>query len=433
MRDASVFSEDFSADPYWWTAAPRPQEDPPALPARIDVAIVGSGFTGLSAAIKLAKAGRSVAVLDQGDAGCGASSRNMGFLGRVMKHELSEVIAMFGLERAVALYQETRYAVESVAAMVEGEAIDCHHRVCGRIMTARTERQYDSLARELELRRKHLSIEFEMLRGPAFEAEFGSESFMGGALVPELGSLHPGLYHLGLLAAARRAGAAIHPRTTVLSVNSERSGEVSLRTDRGDLIARDALIATNGYSGAAHPYTQRRVIPFNAFIVATAELPKALIDKLLPKHRTYIDCNFNVDSWRRSPDQTRLIYCGRTGQASTDPAIFAPRLKSALVRNFPELAAYPLHRAWTGRCAGTFDLFPHVGKNDGVHFAMGYCFSGLPMGTYLGGKAAAKILGLKEGATAFDSLDFRTFPLYRGNPWFVPLAMKWYDLKDRAA
>jgi glycine/D-amino acid oxidase-like deaminating enzyme len=104
-----------------------------------------------------------------------------------------------------------------------------------------------------------------------------------------------------------------------------------------------------------------------------------------------------------------------------------------LVRNFPELAAYPLHRAWTGRCAGTFDLFPHVGKNDGVHFAMGYCFSGLPMGTYLGGKAAAKILGLKEGATAFDSLDFRTFPLYRGNPWFVPLAMKWYDLKDRAA
>jgi len=219
----------------------------------------------------------------------------------------------------------------------------------------------------------------------------------------------------------------------VLSVESKREGEVSLRTDRGDLIARDVLIATNGYSGPAHPYTQRRVIPFNAFITATAELPKALMDKLLPKHRTYIDCNFNVDSWRRSPDETRLIYCGRTGQLSTDPNVFAPRLKAALVRSFPELADYPLHRAWTGRCAGTFDLFPHVGAQDGVHYAMGYCFSGLPMGTYLGGKAAAKILGQAEGATAFDSLNFPTNPLYRGNPWFVPLAMKWYDWKDRAA
>jgi cellulose biosynthesis protein BcsQ len=126
MRDPSVFAQDFSADPYWWIAAPRPQEEPPPLPARVDVAIVGSGFTGLSAAVKLAKAGRSVVVLDQGDAGTGASARNMGFIGRVMKHELSEVIAMFGLERAVALYRETRNAFESVTSMVQDEAIDCN-------------------------------------------------------------------------------------------------------------------------------------------------------------------------------------------------------------------------------------------------------------------------------------------------------------------
>jgi glycine/D-amino acid oxidase-like deaminating enzyme len=433
MTDESLLAEDFRADPYWWDAAPRPVVEPPPLPPRIDAAIVGSGITGLVAALNLARAGRSVAVFDLGDPGTGASSRNAGFLGRVLKHEFGEIMDRLGLERALAVYREMQAAFDAVSETVAAERIQCAHSICGRIMAARTEKQYEALARELERRRKHLGNDFAMLPGAELRREIDSDRFVGGALVPDLGALHPGLYHLGLLARAREAGVTIHARTAVTGLASGAPGEIALHTPRGNVIARDVLVATNGYTGAATPWLQRRVIPFDAFMIATAPLPTSLIDRLLPKSRTYIDCNFNVDAIRRSPDGTRILYCGRTGMRVSDPRLFAQRLKSALVDIFPDLAAVPLSRAWTGRCAGTFDLYPHIGAHGGIHYAMGYCFAGVPMGTYLGRKVAAKIVGSKDGATIFDGLGFPTQIFYGGNPWFVPLAMRYYDWRDGRA
>ncbi|HZS85064.1 MAG TPA: FAD-dependent oxidoreductase [Stellaceae bacterium] len=431
--DAPLLAPDFRGDPYWWDAAPRPFIQPLPLPPRIDVAIVGSGITGLSAALRLARAGRSVAVFDAGDPGIGASSRNAGFVGRTLKHEFGDILDRFGLERARAVYGEMQAAFDAVTETVAAERIDCHLAICGRVMAARTPRQYEALARELELRRRHLGNDFAMLRGEELRREIGSDSFVGGALLPDLGSLHPGLYHLGLLDRAREAGVAIHGRTAVVALATRRRGEIGVHTERGIVIARDALVATNGYTGRAMPWLRRRVIPFNAFMIATAPLPQALLDRLLPRQRTYIDCNFNVDAIRRSPDGTRILYCGRTGLNVSEPHAIARRLKAALVAIFPELADVPLSHAWTGRCAGTFDLYPHIGEQAGLHYAMGYCFAGVPMGTYLGRKAAAKILGAADGATIFDALPFPSHFLYSGNPWFVPLAMRFYDWKDRRA
>jgi glycine/D-amino acid oxidase-like deaminating enzyme len=109
----------------------------------------------------------------------------------------------------------------------------------------------------------------------------------------------------------------------------------------------------------------------------------------------------------------------------------ATRLHAALLRIVPDLAGVRLSHAWTGKCAGTFDLYPHIGVHDGIHFALGYCFAGVPMGSWMGLKAALKIMGLPDSGTAFDSLPFPTLPLYTGNPWFVPLVMKFYDWQDR--
>ena len=109
----------------------------------------------------------------------------------------------------------------------------------------------------------------------------------------------------------------------------------------------------------------------------------------------------------------------------------ATRLHAALLRIVPDLAGVRLSHAWTGKCAGTFDLYPHIGVHDGMHFALGYCFAGVPMGSWMGLKAALKIMGLPDSGTAFDALPFPTLPLYTGNPWFVPLVMKFYDWQDR--
>ncbi|MNG08012.1 hypothetical protein D3C84_913420 [compost metagenome] len=90
-----------------------------------------------------------------------------------------------------------------------------------------------------------------------------------------------------------------------------------------------------------------------------------------------------------------------------------------------------LSHAWSGRCGGTFDFMPHMGVREGIHYAMGYNFAGVPMGTYFGLKMAQRILGVPEAGSIFEDQKFPTMPLYTGNPWFVPYAMKMFDIKDR--
>ena len=419
-----------SAAPYWWEAAPRPALPETALPASVDVAIVGSGITGLNAARELARAGRKVLVLEAREPGWGASSRNAGYVGRVLMHSLGSLIAREGEARAVAIYRELRAAYDSVGETVRSESIDCAYRVCGRFYAANSPRQYEELARELELRKRHLGDEFEMVPRAAQRSEVGSARYHGGALILDLASLHPGLYHLGLLRSAVAAGAAVAAHTSLEAIAGER-GSFTLATSRGPFNARELIMATNGYSGPAMGWLRRRVVPFDAYMIATAPLPPALIARLIPRDRTVLDTNHNLDFVRRSPDGTRILFGARTGSRFATPEAAARRLAPLLARIFPELAGIALSHSWTGRCAATFDFYPHIGVHRGIHYALGYCFAGIPMGTHFGQKLALKIIGAKEGSTAFDERPFPTLPLYSGNNWFVPPLMRGVDLLDR--
>jgi len=120
-----------------------------------------------------------------------------------------------------------------------------------------------------------------------------------------------------------------------------------------------------------------------------------------------------------------------TGTAEDSATVMVPALRDRLARILPDLKGVRISRAWLGLCAGTFDFMPHIGSRDGVHYALGYNFAGVPIGTSFGAKIAARILGRNDTASAFDSLNFPSFPLYNGNPWFVPLVMKHFDRKDR--
>jgi glycine/D-amino acid oxidase-like deaminating enzyme len=429
---AARLTENFRAEPHWWDAAPRPTAPSHPLPPKVDVAIIGSGITGLNAALHLARNGRHVIVLDRGAPGIGASSRNAGYVGRSFKHSFGKLLRKHGPDFAITVYRELQAAFDAVAETVHTEQIACHFAVCGRYIMAVSAAQYDRVAAECELRRRHLGQDYEMVPRARQHTEIGSDAYHGGAVIPDLAVLHPGLYHQGLLDRAGIAGTELHPHTEVTGIVANEPG-FTLTTSRGTLAARDVIVATNGYTTGITPWLARRVVPFDAFMIATETLPRRLLDRVLPTSRSCLDDNHDIDFIRRSPDGDRILFGGRTGNGQTDPLIMAGVLQQRLDRLFPDLAGTSLARAWTGRCAGTFDLWPHLGSHKGIIYALGYCFAGIPMGTYLGAKAARRILGAPDAGTIFADRSFPTVPLYSGNPWFVPWVMRAWNWQDARA
>ena len=432
MNNAAPFLDGFKTDPYWWDAAPRPRLDIEPLPSRSDVVIVGSGFTGLSAALTLARAGREVAIVDSGPPGIGASSRNFGMIGRQLKHDFADLIDELGEERAKSLYGVANDAFRFVVDLVEREGIECQMRQWGRFVGASTPKHYEALARELEARQRHFGHEFEMVPRQRQHEEIASDRYFGGGIIPEHRMLHPGQFHLGLLARVQEAGARILPETRVTGM--QREGSVwEVRTSRGKLQANHLVVATNGYTGPATPWLQRRVVPINAYLIATEPLPEPTIARLLPHGRGFHDTSHDMDCVRVSPDGSRLLFGALTGYRPQDMRKMGMRLRSRLVRMFPELGSVKLSHAWTGACAGTFDFYPHKGEQGAMRYALGYCFgAGMPFGTWLGHNVALGILG-QGGATAFDAQPMPARPFYRGRPWFVPLYIayqRWLDWRD---
>jgi glycine/D-amino acid oxidase-like deaminating enzyme len=430
VSGSRVLTETCSFDPYWWRAAPHNEEPAAAPPPSTDVAIIGSGFTGLVAALHLARAGRQVTVFEAREPGYGASTRNAGYVGRTLKHGFGELVESHGLPFATQIYGELMEAFLAVKQTVESENIACHYSQQGRLLLATSSTMYEAMGREFALREKHLREPFAMVSRAEQTKEIGTGRYFGGVKIEDHAGLHPGLYHQGLLDAARVAGVTIAAHTPVQRIARDGAGFV-VQTPRGRVAARDVIVATNGYSGDAFPWLKRRVMPFDAYQIVSEPMDSERVRQLLPGDRTYIDWNFNVDWVRRAPgDPTRIIFGGLTGGRNQDLRVMAERLHMRLMRIFPELSDLRFDHVWTGKCGGTFDLYPHIGSHEGIHFAVGYCFAGVPMGTLFGQKLAWRILGRKGGESAFDR-SMPSNPLYWGNPWFVPYAINWMSRRDR--
>src|ERR1700676_1836649 len=127
--------------PYWWDEVPLASSPTPELPSRADVTIIGAGYTGLSAALTLLAAGRSVLILESGLAAEGASSRNGGMCGDLLKPSFGSLSARYGRETAIALYAEARDAYVFFQEFLAANNIDCDFARVGRLTGAFTERQ----------------------------------------------------------------------------------------------------------------------------------------------------------------------------------------------------------------------------------------------------------------------------------------------------
>jgi glycine/D-amino acid oxidase-like deaminating enzyme len=190
------------------------------------------------------------------------------------------------------------------------------------------------------------------------------------------------------------------------------------------------VVATNGYTGTVTPWQRRRVIPIGSYIIATEPLPVDLMNRLMPADRVVSDTRRVVYYYRPSPDRSRILFGGRVSFREADPHVSGPKLHRDLVRIFPELASTAIAHSWLGFVAYTFDTLAHIGCQDEVHYAMGYCGSGVSMASYLGMRIGQQVLGLREGATAFDNIPFQTRPFYTGNPWFLSASVMFYRLLD---
>ncbi len=424
-----IFSDDYRGAPYWWDDSPVPDLPPADLPAQVDVAVIGSGYTGLNAALVTARAGRSTLVLDAEQAGWGCSTRNGGQISTSVKPSADALATRHGAERARAIRAEGATALDWIEELVRAEAIDCDFERRGRFHAAHTPAAYEDLAATLEAQRRE-GIEGHMVARAEQWRELGTEAYYGGVVYPHHAALHPAKLHAGLMRSVLAAGARLAAHCPALSIERDRGG-FTVATPNGRFLARDVIVATNGYTGSLVPWLKRRTIPIGSYIIATEPLPSEVMDRLFPTGRIASDSCRVVYYYRASPDRTRVLFGGRVSATETDPRVSGPRLHAAMVRIFPELAKVRISHSWAGTVAYSFDTLAHCGVHEGLHYATGYCGSGVSMASYLGMRTGQRVLGLKEGRTAFDDLPFPTRPLYSGRPWFLPAVVGWYAWRDR--
>jgi len=418
------------------TVAESSGGNPIPLPERADVAIIGAGFTGLSAARTLAKRGARVAVLESESVGWGASSRNGGMVLSGLKLPITTVRDKYGLERSRRMYAASLASIDCVEQIVHEEGIDCDFARCGHLEVACKPAHFEDFRRSAEVLAREYDHEVRIVPRDRLSAEIGSEIYHGGLVDESSAGVNPARYVAGLGRAAAKAGAVVCERTCVESISAEANGGVNgfrLGTARGAVWAHDVIVATSGYTGRATPALRKRIIPIGSYIIATEPLSEEVARRLSPQNRMIYDSRNFLYYYRLTPDR-RMLFGGRAAFFPETPnsiARSAEILRRGMVSVYPALADARIEYAWGGTLDFTFDMLPHAGKLGGLHYAMGYAGHGVAMATYLGMKLAEALCGDGD-ENPFTGLPFPGAPLglYNGTPWFLPFAGAWYKILD---
>ena len=421
-----------SFDPWWWDWAPRQDREAGELPPQAEVVVVGSGYTGLMGALTLARGGREVLCLEAEQIGFGASSRNGGQVGSGnQRFTVKRLTELYGPEQARALIREGTEALDFVKSFIEREGIECHFRVNGRFRGASRPKHYENMARDMEDLRSLAGVDAYMVPRDEQRGEIGSGRYHGGSVLPGDASVHPALYHDGLVARAEAAGVDIRSGVRVTGISQTAAGATE-HTERGDVICGQVLVATNGYTTKdASKELYRRFVPVAAAMIATGELSPNLVTDLMPKARVYGDTLRVHHYYQPSPDNKRLLFGGRlAGPAgTTNPDHFRP-LHRDMLDVFPNLDDVPITNCWSGYVAITQDGLPHIGRSGSVYHAMGYNGSGIARASHGGHQVALQMLGETEEVSAWNELAFEPLPLRSFARLGVSIAINWKRWQD---
>jgi glycine/D-amino acid oxidase-like deaminating enzyme len=383
-------SDSFGAS-LWSATCEEKRVEAPKLAGDVtaDVAVIGGGFTGLSAALCLAETGARVALLEAHEIGWGGSGRNGGQVIPGLKLDPSEMRAKWGEERGASIARAVGAAADAVFARIERHAIRCAPVRAGWIQAA-----HAAPALERTLRRcrewQQQGEPVEILDGAAIADRLGTQEYVGGWHDRRAGTVQPLDYARGLARAAVAAGATLHGASPVRELRRDGAGW-RVATPAGVVRAPAVIVATDAYTDALVPGLARTLLTVQSILIATAPLPPDLARRILPGGECVSETRRLAFYFRRSPDG-RLVFGGRGNAGEAERESLFSALHGTLRRLYPAAAALPIDYRWSGQVALTLDGLPRVHEPQaGLFIGLGYNGRGVAMGTTMGEWLAARV------------------------------------------
>lgn len=425
---------------YWVDTAPARRRYP-ALDgaASADVAVIGAGFAGLSAALRLARAGRDVAVLDLHGPGWGASGRNGGFccLGGA-KASRQGMIRRFGADQHAHFRAAERAAIDHVEAVLQRYGIDADtHSHAGEVQLAHSAAAMRDLRHHADEARQDYGLSARLLEPGDLPAQgMAGHGFHGGLVLPAGFALNPRKYVLGLAEAALDAGVRIHADSPVISIR-QRGGRYQLATAQGRLSARQLLVATNGYASDDLPDWMRALyLPVQSSIIVTDPLgPDQIAAQGWSTDMMAFDTRNLLHYFRLMPNRRFLFGMrGGIGWTGREHNLIRQKIVAHFHRMFPAWSQVGISHFWSGLANLTRDLVPYAGPVDDwpdAFAAFGWHGNGVAMASWTGDQIAGRMLGQGDDLPGFFSRDPRRFEMGRHRRMALRAAYAWYGLTER--